>query len=90
MEIARGCPDLEYLNLTWCVNVDDAAVTVVGQRCHRLKLISLYGLRGVTDVALDALAVTGRRTLTTLDVHGCCNVEILFYNCNFVLAFGDF
>ncbi len=76
-EIARGCPKLEYLNLTWCVNVDDTAVGAVAAHCLRLKLLSVYGLRGVTDQCLEALAAPGRcgRALTTLDVHGCCNVS---------------
>ena len=46
---------------------------------QRLVLLSVYGLRGVTDATLAALARPGRcsTTLTTLDVHGCCNVSVL-------------
>ena len=138
---------MEYLNLTWCVNVNDEALAVVAEHCtvrrqrrrrlgglgrhrasfvrlsaalaqrnfpsalaqcseartsfffqwlglppplpahppaslfglQRLVLLSVYGLRGVTDATLAALARPGRcsTTLTTLDVHGCCNVSVL-------------
>lgn len=75
--VARGCPRLAYLNLTWCVNVNDEALAVVAASCRRLRLLSVFGLRGVTDATLDELAQPGRcsATLATLDVHGCCNVK---------------
>jgi len=77
MDIARGCKLLESWNLTWCVNVDDAALFVIAEHCTILKLLSVFGLLKVSDAMLDALAKPGRcwRTLKTLDVHGCPNVK---------------
>lgn len=79
MEIARGCKLLESLNLTWCVNVDDAAMFVIAENCTNLTLLSVFGLKGVSDAMLDALAAPGTcgQKLTTLDVHGCPNVSSL-------------
>lgn len=77
MDIARGCNLLESLNLTWCVNVDDEAMFVIAKHCTKLSLLSVFGLKGVTDAMLDALAMPGTcsHLLTTLDVHGCPNVS---------------
>jgi F-box/leucine-rich repeat protein 2/20 len=62
-------------NLSWCVPVDDAAIAVIAANCRRLELLSVFGLLGVTDASLDALAKGGLgKTLHTLDVHGCRNV----------------
>jgi F-box/leucine-rich repeat protein 2/20 len=72
--MAVGCRRLELLNLTWCVNVDDAAVGAVAEHCRHLRLLSVFGLRGVTDACLAALAANCASTLATIDVHGCCNV----------------
>ena len=74
--IARGCPYMRSLNLSWCLPVNDAAIAVVAQHCRQLELLSVFGLLGVTDASLDALAAANLgRSLRTLDVHGCRNVS---------------
>jgi hypothetical protein len=80
IEIARGCKLLESLNLTWCVNVDDEALFAIAENCLKLNLLSVFGLKGVSDAMLDALAMPGRcsATLQTLDVHACPNVSRIY------------
>ncbi len=73
--IALGCTRLQYLNLTWCTQVDDVALLTVADNCTQLQLLSLYGIRGVTDISIEALAKSCSKTLSTLDVYGCCNVS---------------
>jgi hypothetical protein len=77
--IARGCGhSLTSLNLTWCVNCDDNAMAAVASSCLKLELLSVFGLVHISDACLDALASNPKgcpTTLTTLDVHGCCNVS---------------
>ena len=73
----QGCPNMRRLNLTWCVQVDDHGIMAVATHCKRLELLSVYGLKGVTDQSIALLAAPGgcAGTLRTLDVHGCCNVS---------------
>ena len=68
---------MRRLNLTWCVQVDDFGIMAVATHCKQLELLSIYGLRGVTDQSIALLAAPGgcRGTLRTLDVHGCCNIS---------------
>lgn len=41
---------------------------------------SLFGIVGVTDESLEALAKTCSGTLKTLDVNGCINIQVLVYS----------
>jgi len=79
--IARGCGrSLVSLNLTWCVHCDDAALHHVASHCPKLELLSVFGLVKITDACVVELATARAdpgcaHTLTTLDVHGCCNIS---------------
>lgn len=53
----------------------DAGVCALAAGCPGLELLSLHGLRGVTDRAVEALAAHCARSLHTLDLSGCLGVE---------------
>ena len=70
---AGGC--LQHVNLTWCVQLTDAAVIALAKCSPNLQLLSLHGIRGITDAAIDALAQHNSATLHTLDITGCTGVS---------------
>ncbi|CAK0782811.1 hypothetical protein CVIRNUC_006006 [Coccomyxa viridis] len=51
---AGGC--LQHVNLTWCIQLTDAAVIALAKGSPNLQLLSLHGIRGITDAAVDTLA----------------------------------
>jgi len=66
---------LTYLNLSWCVALDDRAGEAVARNCTRLDLLSFHGIVNITDRSIDALARSKvKDTLTTLDIQGCKHV----------------
>lgn len=68
--------NLTYLNLTWCVSLNDKAIIEgVAKHLTKLNLLSVYGLVRITDKAIDALEQSANRdTLETLDINGCREV----------------
>lgn len=52
----------------------DAGVCALAAGCPHLELLSLHGLRGVTDASVAALAAHCRGSLHTLDLSGCVGV----------------
>ena len=73
-DIADGCPNLRYLNLSWCLLPTDAGVPAVAEACCNLELLSVHGNRNVTNACVDALAATNSGALHTLDVRGCVGI----------------
>lgn len=71
--VARGC-SLQHINLTWCVQLTDAAVVALAQSCPDLELLSLHGIRGITDAGIDELKRHNSSSLHTLDITGCTGV----------------
>ncbi|KAH7442347.1 hypothetical protein KP509_03G083900 [Ceratopteris richardii] len=69
------CKALQSLNLTWCVKVTDKGICAIAQNCHMLRLLSLHGILGVTDKGLQSLSHSCAASLTTIDVHGCANIQ---------------
>ena len=65
------CHRLETVNLTWCVQLTDEGICPMVAGCPQLKLLSLHGLRGISNRTIEALAKHCSSTLHTLDVHGC-------------------
>ncbi|CAI5525067.1 unnamed protein product, partial [Closterium sp. Naga37s-1] len=72
--IAR-CTHLVSLNLSWCVLITDQGLIQVASSCHHIELLSLHGIRGVTDAAMAALSASCRTSLHTLDVNGCVGIQ---------------
>lgn len=68
--------NLETLNLTWCVQLHDAALASLLAACPALRWLSLHGINGAGQGALSALAAspTLRTTLQALDVRGCATL----------------
>ena len=64
---------LETLNLTWCVQLHDAALARLLAACPALRWLSLHGINGVGPGALSALAASAH-TLQALDVQGCATL----------------
>lgn len=75
VQALASCSELEIVNFTWCVQVTDTGLCRMIAGCQQLKSLSLHGLRGVTNSTIDALAQHCRRTLHTLDVHGCTGIK---------------
>lgn len=69
------CHMLQTVNLTWCVQLTDQGICPMVAGCNQLQLLSLHGLRGITNHTIDALALHCRRSLQTLDVHGCTAID---------------
>ncbi|GAQ83937.1 hypothetical protein KFL_001690150 [Klebsormidium nitens] len=69
------CHELTTLNLTWCVRLMDRGLSAIAHGCPKLESLSLYGILGITDKAVEELAHHCSGTLHTLDVNGCVNVK---------------
>lgn len=69
------CHKLEVVNFTWCVQLTDEGVCPLAAGCTQLQSLSLHGLRGITNRTIEALAKHCRKSLHTLDVHGCIGIN---------------
>ena len=56
------------------MQLTDKGVTALAAGCPKLELLSLHGLRGVTDASVAALAQRCASSLHTLDVSGCVGI----------------
>lgn len=43
------CHQLRTVVLTWCVQLTDAGVVPLAQGCSHLELLSMHGIRGITQ-----------------------------------------
>mmetsp|Transcript_7406 Transcript_7406/g.12793 ORF Transcript_7406/g.12793 Transcript_7406/m.12793 type:complete len:350 (+) Transcript_7406:176-1225(+) len=75
LQSLAGCTNLTSLNLTWCVNMTDEGILPVAAACPHLRMLSVHGVRTVTDALIETLANTCKDTLTTIDVKGCMNIK---------------
>ncbi len=50
--IARGCPNLESIDLSWCKNVTRFALEKLAGSCPKLKYFSSRGLASVTNLSM--------------------------------------
>eukprot|EP01068_Selenidium_serpulae_P004249 Selendium_serpulae@DN3473_c0_g1_i1.p1 len=74
--IARGCPALQHLNLTWVAALADGGVTALAAGCAVLEWLSLHGNNKVTMAGLKALmAAPCAATIHSLDVRGCVHLK---------------
>ena len=69
-----ACSQLRKLLLSWAVQVTDVGVCALVAAGAPLEILSLHGVKGVSDVAIDALADHCAGTLVALDVRGCIHV----------------
>ena len=70
-----ACPLLRRLILSWAVQVTDAGVCALVAGGAALEVLSLHGLKGISDTSVDALAARCAPSLVALDVRGCVHVE---------------
>lgn len=70
-----NCRQLESVDLSWCIGLSDKGICNLALKCPRLKLLSLHGIRGITDKSMDALSESCQESLETLDVNGCVGIE---------------
>ena len=75
-ENSNSLQNLNYLNLSWCVNVTDKSFDILSKKLNKLQLLSLHGLLGITDRTIDHLSFNLGifKSLITLDINGCKNI----------------
>ena len=69
--------DLTRLDLSWCTNLSDKALSTVVKRCRRLTTLSLRGCRQLTDSWLTDFSpfFLGKHiALTSIDLTECDNI----------------
>jgi hypothetical protein len=55
MEVGRGYPNLQTLNLDYCRNITDAGLMEVGRGCPNLQTLNLWNCTNITDACKNAL-----------------------------------
>jgi len=76
VELCKSFPKLTYLNLTWCISLNDKAIVEgVAKHLTNINLLGLFGLVRISDASIDALVDSPcKLSLETLDINGCCLV----------------
>ena len=75
IEALAACHELRHANLTWCVQLSDAALIALAMGCPKLELLSVHGLQRITDASIEALADECSACLHTLDINGCLGIK---------------
>ncbi|KAJ6755623.1 F-BOX/LRR-REPEAT PROTEIN 3 [Salix purpurea] len=70
--ISRGCPGLEMINMSYCVDITDRSLLSLS-KCSRLNTFESRGCPLITSLGLAAIAV-GCRQLIKLDIKKCHNI----------------
>mmetsp|Transcript_26481 Transcript_26481/g.50012 ORF Transcript_26481/g.50012 Transcript_26481/m.50012 type:complete len:343 (-) Transcript_26481:492-1520(-) len=70
-----ACTRLQIVNLTWCIKMTDVGACAVASACPELRSLCVYGVKGVTDALVEALAKTCSQTLVTFDCRGCVGIK---------------
>jgi hypothetical protein len=76
VELCKSFPKLTYLNLPWCISLNDKAIVDgVAKHLPKITLLGLFGLVRISDASIDALLDSPcKLSLETLDINGCCLV----------------
>ena len=72
--IAQSCPQLEYLNISWCQHVDTRGLFRIVQSCSRLKDLRAGEVKGFNDKAF-LLELFNRNTLERLILSHCTDLD---------------
>jgi F-box and leucine-rich repeat protein 2/20 len=72
-EIARGCPNLEMINMGYCTNISDESLQCLS-KCSRLKILEIRGCLRISSVGISAIAI-GCPQLRKLDIKKCSEVN---------------
>lgn len=68
------CPNLEYLNLSWCWEVSDDGIAFIIDNCYRLKELHLVGLHEMYGIPFTRVA-KNNPDLTFLDLSNCNKIK---------------
>lgn len=69
--IASHLPNIEFLDLSWLINVTDISLLAIGSKCLKLDGIYLTGCEAITGEGLRSFS--GHQTLRTLVLFSCYN-----------------
>ena len=72
--LARLCPSLTALDLSWCRVTDAGAATLAGTNAPPLASLRLQGCSEVTDAGVGRIAARHGASLRLLDLFGCYRV----------------
>ena len=77
--ILSSCEGLEYLNLSWCVNLDDEFIEYVirENRLRNVRFLSVFGIRELGQVHELVKYLSENTHITELDIRGIPNVADL-------------
>jgi F-box/leucine-rich repeat protein 2/20 len=73
VKILKACGEqIQYLNLTWCVNVTDELITFIvrNKSLRNIKYLSLFGIKNLTSIETLITYLGGIESLTHLDIRG--------------------
>lgn len=73
LAIARGCPNLEMINIAYCKDITDHSLISLS-KCPRLNTLESRGCPVITSLGLAAITV-GCKQLTKLDIKKCSNID---------------
>ncbi|KAI9783155.1 MAG: hypothetical protein M1816_001477 [Peltula sp. TS41687] len=71
--IAQHCPELKYLNVSWCSNMDARGVRRIVDGCPRLEDLRVSEIRGFDDEAV-MLSLFNINNLHRLVLNGCTSL----------------
>lgn len=67
IKIARGCPNLSHINLSYCFKLTDVSLCIIGEVCSLLQEVNLARIENTTDLSIIAIA-KGYCKLIRLDI----------------------
>ncbi|VDP14184.1 unnamed protein product [Heligmosomoides polygyrus] len=65
-----GCPSLQYLNISWCDNIQDKGVQMVLAGCKSLTTLIMKGCEGLTEQVF-ANSVDNMKNLEVINLLSC-------------------
>lgn len=72
--VARNCPQLESLNVSWCTHMDARGITTILRACPKLKDLRAGEIRGFSNPEI-AEAVFLAENLERLVLSGCSDID---------------
>ncbi|KAB7503555.1 F-box/LRR-repeat protein 20, partial [Armadillidium nasatum] len=73
-DIALGCRNLDWINISWSENITPNGIEELAQGCNKLQGFVGKGLKMLNDQALIALA-THCRDLQHVNLHSCSSIN---------------
>jgi hypothetical protein len=72
-KIAQSCPKLEYLNVSYCIDITEISICNIIHSCSKLQHINLSFCR-ISDITIKEIASSYFK-LKYLDLRGCDNIS---------------